>query len=87
MPSFLIQSPHSPEECLKTLDHVLAAGYLTHFQWACPSGDHTGYLILQAENKADAILAVPTFVRGKARVIELTQFSPEQVKAMHSMKH
>ncbi len=87
MPSFLIESPHSPEECLKTLDLVLAAGYLTHFQWACLSGEHKGYLILEAANKAEALMVVPSFVRNKARAIELTQFNPEQVKSMHNMKH
>ena len=86
MPSYLIMSPHTIEECLKCLDQVLAAGYLTHFQWACPAGEHTGYLVLEAENQAEALLAVPTFVHGKARVIELTQFNSEQVKAMHTMK-
>jgi len=86
MTSYLIISPHTPEECLKCLDHVLAAGYLTHFKWACPEGEHTGYVVLEAENKTEALLAVPTFVRDKARVIELTQFDPEQVRAMHAMK-
>ncbi|MBI4546917.1 MAG: hypothetical protein HY707_02990 [Ignavibacteriae bacterium] len=86
MSSYLIVSPHTPEECLKTIDHVLAAGYLTHFQWACKSGEHKGYLIFEAPNKNEALMVVPPFVRGKARVIELTQFSPEQVKAMHGMK-
>ena len=86
MPSFMIQSPHTQEECLKTLDHALAAGYLTHFQWACPSGDHTGYLIIEAENKVQALMAVPSFVRGKARAVEVIQFNPDQVKSMHDKK-
>ena len=86
MPSFLIESPHSPEECLKAIDHVVATGYITHFHWACLAGEHTGYLILEAENKAQALMAVPSFVRSKARVVELTQFNPEQVKSMHATK-
>ena len=86
MPSFLIESPHTEEECLKTLDHVVAMGYVTHFQWACPSGQHTGYLILEASNKAEALMSVPPLVRNKARVTELVQFTSEQVKAMHNMK-
>ena len=86
MPSYLIVSPHTSDECLKTLDQVLASGYLTHFQWACPSGEHTGYVIFEANNKDEALMVVPTFVRSKARAIELMQFNSEQVKAMHNMK-
>jgi len=86
MPSYLIESPHTPDECLRTLDQVLAAGYLTHFQWACPSGQHTGYLMLEAANKAEALMAVPSVVRSKARVVELMQFNSQQVKAMHDAK-
>jgi hypothetical protein len=83
MPSFLIQSPHTPEDCVKALDYVLAAGYLTHFQWGCKAGDHTGYVILDAKDKNEALMVVPTFGRGSARVVELTQFTPEQISAMH----
>ena len=86
MPSFLIESPHTPDECLKTLDQVLAAGYLTHFQWGCPSGQHTGYAILEAASKAEALMSVPALVRGKARVVELMQFNSQHVKAMHDAK-
>jgi hypothetical protein len=86
MPSYLIISPHTKEECLKCLDHVLAAGYLTHFQWACPAGEHTGYLLIEAESKTEAMLIVPAFVRNKAKVIELCQFDPEQVRSMHEGK-
>ena len=86
MASYLIQSPHTPEECLKALDHVLAMGYLTHFHWACLAGDHTGYLIFEAANKSEALLVVPSFVRDKARVIELTKFSEEMVKSFHNKK-
>ena len=83
MPSFLIISPHSHEECLKTLENVLAAGYLTHYQWACPSGDHTGYVLLEAASKAEALMSVPSFVRSKAHAVELVRFDAGQVKSMH----
>ncbi len=86
MQSFLIVSPHTAEECLKTLDFLLAAGYLTHFKWACPSGEHTGYAIVEAENENEALLAVPTFVRPKARVVELVSFDTNAIKSMHNKK-
>lgn len=80
---YLIESPHTSEECLQTLQQVLAAGYLTHFYWGCKAGDHTGYVILEADTKEEALLAVPAFVRQKAQVVELVRFDPAEVKAMH----
>jgi hypothetical protein len=62
----------------------LAAGYLTHFSWGCKAGDHTGYVIFEAGSREEALLAVPAFVRQKARVIELVRFDAEAVRAMHS---
>ncbi len=82
MPTFLIDSPHSPEECLQALDNVLAMGYLTHFHWGCP-GVHSGYMILDADSADEALMAVPTFIRHKARAIRLTQFTREQVDSFH----
>lgn len=86
MASYLVESPHSGEECLKALDNVQAMGYLTHFWWGCPAGEHAGYVILDAENKSEALMAVPPFIRHKARVIELTRFNEEQVKGMHEKR-
>ncbi len=83
MPSYLIQTPHTAEDCLRAVEHVLAAGYLTHFHWGCKSGDHTGYAILEAGSKEEALMVVPTLGRPKARLVELTQFTPEQIKGMH----
>ena len=83
MKSFLIMSPHTPAECLKTLDHVLAAGYLTHFKWGCPPAEPTGYVMLDAESSGEALMAVPPFVRSKARVVELIQFDSDHVRALH----
>lgn len=86
MPHFLIESPHTDQECLKTLEQVLAAGYLTHFYWGCKGGEHTGWVIFEAPSKAEAIMVVPSFIRHKARAVELVQFDPEMVRAAHGAK-
>ena len=83
MKRFLIQSPHDPGECNTALKQVYAMGYLTHFYWGCKAGEHCGWMILEAENGPEALMVVPTFLRSKARVIELHQFSPREVKVLH----
>jgi len=84
MPKFLVVSNHTGDDCIKALQETLAIGYLTHFQWGCKDGEHTGWAILEAESKAQAIMSVPTFLRAEARVILLTQFDPEKVRKMHT---
>jgi hypothetical protein len=86
MPSYLIVSPHTQKDCVKVLQDLLATGYLTHFDWGCKDGDHTGWAIIDATSKAEAMMAVPPFARHVARVVQLTKFSPEEVRAMHGMK-
>jgi hypothetical protein len=80
---FLVISSHTGEDCVKALKEVLAIGYLTHFDWGCKDGVHTGWAILDAEDKAEAMMSVPTFLRGQAQVVQLTKFQAEKVMAMH----
>ena len=83
MKRFLVVSHHTGEECVKALKEALAIGYLTHFDWGCKDGVHTGWAILEAEDKNQAMLSIPTFLRGKGQVVELTKFKADKVQAMH----
>jgi len=77
MERYLIETPHTTQECEMLVDQVYASGYLYHFEWGCPDGVHSGWAIIEAENLAQARLAVPPFVRSKARVVKLTKFTGE----------
>ena len=83
MKRFLVISHHRSEDCVKALKEVLAIGYLTHFDWGCKDGVHTGWATLEAEDKDHAMLSVPTFLRGQAQIVQLTRFDPDRVAAMH----
>lgn len=82
---YLIQSPHTKQECLRELDEISAKGQKTlgQFFWGCGQGDHTGYAIVDAKSAGEARGLVPEFIREKASIIELVQFSPEQIKSLH----
>jgi hypothetical protein len=84
MDRYMIILPHTPEECKKAIKQIEAIGAITHFDWGCMDGEHTGYICIEAENKAQALMVVPTLQRNQAKVIKLTRFSPEQVQAMHA---
>ena len=84
MDRYLIETPHTDEECLNLLNQILAAGYLHNFDWGCTDGDHTGWAIIEAESIDQAKLAVPTMVRSKARVVRLNKFTDEEVRNLHA---
>jgi hypothetical protein len=87
--TYLIESPHTKEECLQALDDVLARGpeFLARFDWGCMSGDHTGWAVVEAGSETAARTMVPALVRGKARIVEVGKFTPEQIKSFHGMGH
>lgn len=85
MARYLIQSPHTPEECLQTLDECLAQGpeQLAKYDWGCMDDDHTCYGVIEAGSKATVESLVPSSLRHKARIVELAKFTPEQIKSFH----
>jgi hypothetical protein len=83
MNRYLIISPHTVEECTKTIQHIEAAGYITHFDWGCKDGEHCGWAIIEAENPKEALLVVPAFDRPKARAVMLTKFGPKDIPTVH----
>jgi hypothetical protein len=85
MERYFIESPHTAEECLHALDEILGMGplALSKYEWGCMAGDHTGYAILEARSEAEAAANVPAFLRGKARVVKLNRFTPEQIRQFH----
>ncbi len=74
MERYLIETPHTAEDCKMLVNQVYAMGYLQHFDWGCEVGVHDGWAIIEAESEAQARLAVPAMVRRKARVVKINKF-------------
>jgi hypothetical protein len=85
MPQYLIESPHTKEECLKALDETLAKGpeVLNRFEYGCMAGDHRGWATVEAPSESQARDYVPSFLRSKARVVAVGRFTPEQIRSYH----
>jgi hypothetical protein len=83
---YLVESPHTKEECLKELDGLAAKGteVLAKFSWGCMAGEHTGYAILEADSEAAARNVVPEVVRGKARIHPVATFTMKDVQSFHA---
>jgi hypothetical protein len=79
----MIQSPHKPEECLRALDEELNKGkdILNKVEFGCNTGDHTGYALVEASDKNDALNRyVPSFIQDRARVVEVGRFTPAEAE-------
>jgi hypothetical protein len=80
MDRYLIETPHTGPECLVLIKLINAQGYLWNFDWGCEAGIHNGWAIIDAENEAQARLAVPPLVRSRARIIKLNKFDTRTIE-------
>ncbi len=77
---FLIESPHTKQECAMIVKETMAIGYLTHFYWGCKTDDHRAWAIIEAENEQEALFSVPSLLRNKSKAIAIVQFDPKDVE-------
>ena len=84
---YMVMATHTPEECLKTLDDVSAKGskMLSKFDWGCMSGDHSGYMVVEARDEAAVKGMLPASMKN-AKIVKLNKFTAEQIKGFHEKK-
>lgn len=85
MSKYLVEVTHTKRECVWALKQLLDAGpeFLARFDWGCKDGEHVGWALLDADSKFAAQEIVPRVMRAKTRIVQLNQFTPEQVLASH----
>jgi len=85
MKEFLVETPHTKEECMAELDDLAKRQeLLSRFTWGCMAGEHTGYAILEADDERSARELVPPVVRSKARIHPVTRFTQDQIRSFHA---
>jgi hypothetical protein len=55
---------------------------LTHADWGCKAGVHSGWLIVELDSRDEAVMMVPPEYRREARIVELSKFSRKDVEAL-----
>lgn len=84
MPKFLIEVPHEADtlECTRVVHVFLSTGshFLTNAEWGCKSGVHSAWMLVDMDNKADALAIVPPAFRTHARVVGLTRFTLAEIE-------
>lgn len=85
MSKYMIETEHTPEECLKALDEFQEKGLLEKADFGCKAGVHTSWLTLDASNDEEARNLVPASLQSKTKVVKVNKFTTEQLKEMHKM--
>lgn len=83
MNRYIVETKHKKEQCANVMKNFTAYGHITHFDWGCESGVCTGWAIIEADSKGEALLSVPALVRNTTRVVEIKKFSPEKIQSFH----
>ena len=83
MERYMIISTHSDAGCTSALKAIEAAGFITHFDWGCKDGEHSGWAIIEADSAKEALMVVPSSERMHARAVRLVKFGPQEGNAMH----
>jgi hypothetical protein len=88
MTRYLIETTHSPEQCLADLDAVLeqSPSLLRDLQWGCRAGLHTGWAVVEARSPEEVSRYVPAPMRSRTRVVEVQPFTADQIRALHTPK-
>jgi hypothetical protein len=82
---YLIETSHKPEDCVKALDTMAEQDkkLLSKMDWGCLSGDHTGYVIVDAASEQDARAKLPDALRADAKIVKLNKFTPKEIASFH----
>jgi RNase adaptor protein for sRNA GlmZ degradation len=85
MSDYLIESVHTSEECLAELDTIVREDpkVFDTLEFGCMSGEHRAVAIVRAEDERRALGLLPAAIRSRAKVTQLSKFTPQQVRMFH----
>jgi hypothetical protein len=56
---------------------------LGRVDWGCKGGDHTGWVVVEAQDERTAKMFLPTSIRQEAHAVLLNKFTIEDVTSFH----
>ena len=84
MAKFLIEVPHEAETlaCARVVKVFLESGshFLTHAEWGCMDGVHSAWILVEVNNKAEALAIVPAPMRPQTRIVRVHQFKLDDIE-------
>lgn len=84
MPKFLIEVPHSPDPlaCARVVQVFLSTGshFLAQAEWGCFDGVHSAWMVVDVENKEEAMRIIPSGMRAGTKITGLNRFSMSDIE-------
>jgi hypothetical protein len=84
MDRYLIEVPHEATEaaCNNAIRIFLETGshFLRKADWGCHDGEHKAWLIVEVENKDEALHIVPQMYRPVARIVKLHTYTRDEME-------
>lgn len=86
MAKYIVEVPHTREECLKMMDEIASKKRaLGKFDFGCMAGNHTGWAKVEARSEREALGILPVSLRKNACATKVSKVTPAQLKAFHEM--
>ena len=89
MPTYLIETPHTEEECRiageewLTMVHSRKQEIFDATYAGCESGVHDGWVVAEFPDEAQAWEVIPPTERPRARVVEVKQYTFDEMQKAH----
>lgn len=86
MTRFLIEVPHEKTEqaCNRAIDVFKATGshFLSNADWGCHDNEHKAWMVVELDDKQQALSIVPPEFRSAARITEIERLSQANMESV-----
>ena len=81
--SYLIEIPHPVDKiaCMHAIKVFLESGshFLANADWGCQDGEHKAWMVVDVENRNQALQIVPPLFRHEAKIIKLVKYTRDRM--------
>jgi hypothetical protein len=81
---FLIEVPHEEATvaCARAVEVFLRSGshFLSHADWGCKDGEHKAWMVVEVDDKDEALRIVPPAFRPHAKIVQLNAFTMKDIE-------
>jgi len=83
--TYLVKIPHTPEQCLASLDNMKTKGdaFLSKFEFGCMDGDHTAYAFINGTSADNVTKMLPESEQKTAKVTKVNKMTAADIEKIH----
>ncbi|REJ83746.1 MAG: hypothetical protein DWQ44_00420 [Bacteroidetes bacterium] len=85
--NYFIKITHDKDQCLKSMNDLnIKPGLLARFQFACSSGDHSGYTFVPGKDENNIREMLPAGMNESAYIVKVSRVSPGELEKRNNEK-